>query len=1277
MPRTRHFPVWCFCWTLTLTLAACAAAERDIVCRDWYFRESLAAIRDWEDMLGRWEQETPESARTPALPVPATGEGIAWPNPIPLRLLPSGAASDPVRVRCRDGKMIVERSPAGVAGSSQEVAAGAEVLGYQHPGGGGKDQWYHAYHREFDRLTRFRPQPARFVLRVTARGVQPPEGGTTSGEPARLALQATGALDLQRGKNELTIEFRSAVEQPVTLLVHSEFRTPRQTRDLGRQTIELAAGANYVWRLPLNLDAPGGGLVLVTIQDGDQTYWLPLLTHVEQVQAVLASIGQILADKPDAAAAQKLGDLQRRAEQWSADGVAAGLGWRELFEQASSLRDGLLLSRLSFDALLLAKRKPFFSEQPFMDAHHLFNRPGGGIYRLSPVRPDGRVTPVVGSLGEGVYRDLCLHWDARRLLFAWGNGSDSWDGKLSYHIYEVGVDGGGLRQITTGPKNDCEPFYLPNGQIGFTSDRSEHFVMCGGDRHSPNLFVTDPGGTSVRRLSFNVFNDYNPAVLPDGRIIYGRWEYNERSVTSLHNPFTMHPDGRMVSPYYGNATIRPNVVMFPRPVPGSNLVIALFTAHHGQTHGAVGLIDVRRGIDGPQPLTVLTPNVPITGEKAEDSRAGWFSDPLPLDEHTWMCSYTPTVLPWLETSWALYVADRHGNLGLVYRDPEISCAEPVPLVPRPQPHVLPPAPAETDSREADATLVLADVYQGLPDVPRGTAKYLRILEDVPRESVHRGGVVCTSGTLIFTVKRVLGTVPVEPDGSAAFVVPANRNVYFEVLDADRLEIQRMRSVLCLKPGEQRGCIGCHEPRNHAPSTRRGTFDDLVRRGSPGPAASPTEVLPGTAQSPPSSGLIAPPAPPAVLAVLAALRREPSRPVPPPWGTQILSYLRDIQPVLNARCVRCHAFDRPANGIILTDDLTDQFCVSYEELLPYLTVAISNRWDHPDDVVTRPPYTYGSKVSELTKILRAGHHDVQLTSDDWERLVTWIDANGVYYDRYESEHFDHRHIFAGPVRQELGKVFQRRCATCHGTDDGQHDTWWLSVNRRDVRLSRALAAPLSAAAGGWSRCQGTVFADISDPDYQALLAVLTALRTTLDEHPREDLLSLRGTDAERQVVELPPPPKPAAPAADEAGDGWVDLLTLPWESAASGWTPNKDGQPRRNRDVMEQPLRLGGRRYSAGLGTHAPSEIVYRIEGRYGRFTCVVGAAERGGSVVFQVYGDDRKLFDSGTLHGLSEVHRVDLPLVGVQKLRLIVTDAGDGYIHDMANWANPRLLRVQ
>jgi mono/diheme cytochrome c family protein len=690
----------------------------------------------------------------------------------------------------------------------------------------------------------------------------------------------------------------------------------------------------------------------------------------------------------------------------------------------------------------------------------------------------------------------------------------------------------------------------------------------------------------------------------------------------------MNPDGTMVQPYYGNATIRPNVVMFPRPVPGSNKIMALFTAHHGQTHGAVGLIDVRRGIDGEEPLEVLTPGVPVTGEKPEDSRLGWFSDPMPLSESTWLCSYTPTVLPWLERSWALYAADRHGNLAPVYRDPGISCAEPVPLVPRPRPHVLAKAPPNTDAAAAEATLILADVYRGLTGVPRGAARHLRILEDLPRKGVMDGGVICTSGTLIFTIKRVFGTVPIEPDGSAHFLVQANRNVYFEVLDADLQEIQRMRSVVCVKPGEKRGCVGCHEGRN---------------------------------QAPPSTHFL-------------AARRPPSRPVPPPWGTQTVSFLRDVQPLLNARCASCHTFDREKNKVVLTDDLTNQFTIAYQELLPYLTAAISNRWDNPDDVLPRPPYTYGSKVSPLTKLLGSGHYGVKLAAEDWQRLLTWIDCNGVYYDRYENAHWPNRQIFAGPVQQAAQTIVARRCGNCHGSDDGRGDTWWLSLNRRDVRVSRALAAPLAASAGGWQRCSSIVFADTRDPDYQALLALFTSLRDRLAKHPREDLLSIEGTEAARQqvVIPSPPPPSPIQTAVNEKE--WTYLSDLPWQSARAGWTPNGDGLPRRDRDIEDHAMRLGNKRYPKGVGTHAPSEIVYALEGKYGRFQAVVGPPDQGGSVVFRVFGDDRLLFDSGVMRN-RRTTSLDVPLAGVRQLRLVVTDAGDGYIADSADWAAARVKK--
>ena len=1212
----------------TVSSAAQGAATPDaaeMVFNDWYFRETLPAIRGWEAVLDRHDKAQPPQSAAPVFPVPANGDVVEWPNPIPLLLLPPEDRDLRVRLRVAGDRVEMERTGPGAKEKPTRHKPGETVTAYKHPGGGAKDQWYHAYHRKFDRLTN-----------VTLK-------------PAPLAVQLPAPLDLRRGRQELALSLKNVTGRDLAVELRLRFDTSKESREVVRQAVTLPAGAPQTLRLPVDLADEGGGLLSLHIQAGGESYWIPLLTHVEDVTSVLASIEQILADTPDPAAANHLTALRTRAAAWTPASVASGGDlWPRIFTEASRLRDTLLLSRVRFDTLLLLKRKPFVSEQPFMDAHHLLNRPGGGIYRLSPVRPDGRLTPVVDSLGEGVYRDVCLHWNADRLLFSFGNGSDHWDKPVSYHVYECRADGSGVRQLTSGPKNDCEPFYLPNGQIGFTSDRSEHFVMCGGDRHSPTLFIMEGDGSQVRQLSFNIFNDFNPSVLADGRIIYGRWEYNERSVTSLHNPFTMNPDGTMVQPYYGNATIRPNVVMFPRAVPDSRQVMALFTAHHGQTHGSVGLIDVRRGIDGDGPLTMLTPNVPTTAEKALDSRYGWFSDPMPLSENTWLCSYTPTVQPWLEKSWALYVADRHGNLALVYRDPDISCAEPVPMVPRPMPHVRPPAQENAGATDAEATLVLTDVYQGLTGVPRGAARQLRIIEDVPRKSVMDGGVICTSGTLIFTIKRVFGIVPIEPDGSAHFIVPANRNVYFEVLDAGEREIQRMRSVVCLKPGETRSCIGCHERRSMAP-----------------PA--------GT--------------------VLAA-RRAPSRAQEPAWGTETVSYLRDVQPLVSAKCVACHAYDRNANKVILTDDLTNQFTIGYEELLPYLTVAISNRWDHPDDVLPRPPYTYGSKVSRLTKLLEAGHYGVKLTTEEWGRLLTWIDCNGVYYDRYENSSYPNRQIFAGRFQDAIQKIASRRCGNCHGSDAGRHDTWWLSINRRDVRQSRMLAAPLAQSAGGWGRCEGTVFASTADPDYRALLALLTDLGDRLKKNPREDLLSIRGTEAERQQVVLPSPPPRTVGQDGRVGQaqrsptdasesrsptdnspGWVYLTDLPWQSGRAGWSPNGDGLPRRDRDITDAPMRLDNRRYARGLGTHAPSEIIYALDGKYSRLQAVVFPPERNSSVIFQVFGDEKPLFDSGVLRH-RQSRTVDIPLTGVRRLRLIVTDAGDGYTNDSANWTDARVLKA-
>jgi hypothetical protein len=1075
MDQRLYFLDW-MCLTVVLAVGAThAAPPTNVVLNDWYLRESLGAIRDWDAIVGRVYPQK-EKAPQPVFPVPADGKASVWLNPVPVRLWPTANPPPHITVRLNGRAMQIQRTgPDRKQGP--EVAPTAEaMLSYSHPGGGGKDWIYAAIERRFERLTIACPKAAP------------------------LALDVAGQEELGRGRSNLTVTLRNATAKLLTPTLRVDLHSVEEDCVVTDRAVLLHPGATETCKIPVEIRRSGGGLIVVRVDLKDDVYWIPLFTYAENVVGVLAGIEKTLADVSNAAAAKRLDALKGEVAAWESDGAGRDpAAWRSLFEQASTLRDQILLAQIRFDKLLLVKRKPFVSDQPFMDAHHKYNPPGGGIYLLSPVRPDGKLTAVVDSLGEGIYRDVCLHWEGDRLLFAFGNGQDLCafqrppDGskKQSYHIYEVHTDGSTLRQLTTGPKNDCEPFYLPTGQIGFTSDRSDHYVMCGGDIHAPTLYVADGDGSNVRRLSFNVFNDFNPCMMPNGRILYSRWEYNERSVTSVHNPFTMHPDGSMVATYFGNATIIPNVYMYPRPVPGSNKIMALFTCHHGQSHGAVGLIDIRQGVDGRQAISVLTPEVPITGERVGNSWHGWYNTPQPLSETNWLCSFTPTARPWLANTWAVYLADRHGNLALIYRDAEISCVEPVPLMTRLRPAVIPSVrfPEPKAGEAAEATLVLADVHVGLTGVPRGAPRYLRVLEDVPRKGVSQGGIIVTAGPQIFTVKRVLGTVPIEDDGSAHFTVPADRNLYFAVLDGQHREIQRMRSVVCLRPGETRSCIGCHEPRTTAPPS----------------------------------------------ATVLAARRPPSRPVPPPWGTRTFSYLRDVQPVLDRKCVRCHTHDRQAVHVILTNDLSDQFTISYEELLPYLSLARVWRYDCPEDVRPRPPYTYGSKVSRLAELLTAGHHNVQLTDDERERIFTWIDTNGAYYDRYEFvDGNPQRWIFVGRARETLEEVYTRRCSICHGTVDKQQhyqwmeinrNNWWMNLNHRDVSKSRMLVAPLARSAGGWQRCGDPVFADTTDADYKKMLACLTRSWERLSKHPRADLLSISGTAADRKEVTLPPPPPP--------------------------------------------------------------------------------------------------------------------------------------------------------
>ncbi len=1024
----------------------------EIVRWDWRFRETLPAIDAWERICPDLVPEAGETEWIPVLPVPVSETGGAasiWPNPIPEPLIPWPEEMAELRLHAPSPSSVrIERIPAEGPAKLEDISAGQAILGYKHVGGGDHDMWYHGYSRAFDRLCHFRPEAAPFSLRIPA------------------------PLDLRPGRGHIPLELRSVASGETEINLRVDIYRPGEEPRSAEGSFRLPPNRVERIAVPVTLDWEGGGLIVVTLRVEGKPYRLPFFTHVEKIEPILTGIEKTLGDRPDSEGARELQRL--RAEHRELLG-AIGCGnappeaWRTAFEAACALRRRILMERIDFDELLFAKRKPFISEQPYMDAHHLYNLPGGGIYRLKPVRPDGIARPVVDHLGEGIYRDVCLSWDARRILFSFGQGSDDWKPDAqSYHIYEVGVDGGGLRQLTFGPKNDCEPFYLPNGKIGFTSDRPEHFVLCGGPRHASTLFSMEPDGSGIVQLSFNVVNDFNPSILPDGRIIYTRWEYNERSVTSLHSLFTMRPDGSQVAPFYGNQSIRPNVLMFPRAVPNSPKVLALLTGHHGQTHGPVGLIDVRRDTNGMDMVEVLTPGMPVIGEKIEDSRVGWASRPWPLSEETFLLSYTPTIVPWRERSWAIYVSDRHGNMALVFRDPAISTTEPIPLLPAPRPHVIRGARAGDDACdfELTAAFYLYDAHHGQPEIERGSARYLRIIEDVPRKGVHQGGVIPVSATSMYTVKRFIGTVPVEADGSAFFRVPANRPLYFSLLDAEGLEIQRMRSSLCVRPGEVQSCAGCHESRHSTP--------------------------------------------PSGARLTLAIRREPSIPVPPPWGMRTISFLRDVQPLLERSCLPCHERGREEKKVILSDELTDQFAVSYEELLPYTKNAYATRWDVPFDVYRVPPRSFGSGASPLMALLKKEHHGVKLESRDRETLAMWIDSNSVYFGWYR-ESWPNRHIFTGRFRKPLDAIFARRCESCHGGDEGRQKIRYPAIHPAEPAKSRALLAPLAKTAGGWGACGENVFRHRDDPDFQAFSRGFQELGEALRNRPRRDLLDLREPD----------------------------------------------------------------------------------------------------------------------------------------------------------------------
>jgi len=678
-----------------------------------------------------------------------------------------------------------------------------------------------------------------------------------------------------------------------------------------------------------------------------------------------------------------------------------------------------------------------------------------GLYLLNAAT--GEVNVLLDA-GGGSIRDPHVHYDGRTILFSYRQAGSDY-----YNLYEIRVDGAGLRRVTQGPYDDYEAIYLPDDDIVFVSTRSKRWVGCWMTQVG-TLFRCDRQGGNIRPLSFNLEHDNTPAVLPDGRILYTRWEYVDRSQVGYHQLWTMNPDGTAVTAHFGNQQHYP-LYIDAKPIPGSDELVLIDSPGHGSTdhRGYVCTIAAQYGPDDGRGSRRIT-------------KKGGCTDPVPVDNASFLvASYKQVLLGTYDGSLTPVVTYKGGA----------NVHEPLPVWPRPRERVL---ADRTNAGEATGRMLLANVYSGrnLEGVRPGEVKKLLVLEILPKPVNFSGGMDLTSWLGTFTLERVLGTVPVESDGSAYFEVPAGRPVFFVALDGNDLSVKRMQSFTNVMPGEVLGCVGCHEPRTQTPTS--------------------------TASAAPR-----------------AARRAPS-PIKPFQGLpDVLDFRRDIQPILNARCVRCHSYEDPQGHAVLTDDLGVCWSISYYTLLAAGQVA-----DGRNGFGNQKPRTIGSSASRLMHKIDGSHHEVTLTPDQWRTIWLWLESGAPYAGTYAALRNAEDQIREGSLHSAFGSpVLNQQCRQCHAqgkqapplplamseqerseltrtlrlapyerivrTDDLRFSAHVL-LNVSRPEYSPLLLGPLPKSAGGWASCPHQ-FAGTEDAGYQALLADIRGRNRRLDAAPR--------------------------------------------------------------------------------------------------------------------------------------------------------------------------------
>ena len=694
-------------------------------------------------------------------------------------------------------------------------------------------------------------------------------------------------------------------------------------------------------------------------------------------------------------------------------------------------------------ANLLVSKHPilYVTRQQYLPDHHntatMFQTGeiNTGSFRggaaLKVWNPGTNQTQTLLELPEGVVRDPCVSFDAKKLLVALRKSIED-----DYHIYELVLDFNrkpitiqksdsdetvgkiaGLRQLTFGAgSSDIDPLYLPSGEILFSSTREPKYCMC--NRHIMcNLFTMRPDGSDIQQIGHSTLFEGHANLLSDGRVIYDRWEYVDRNFGDAQGVWVTNPDGTNHAIYWGNNTNSPGGVLDARILPGSDSVfICTFSSCHDRPWGAIALVDRRKGIDGKEPVLQTWPAsaMDLIGVGNYDTFIGVkqkFEDPFPLSDSAFLVSG----MVGRGEEMGIFLLNRDGSITLLHEDGP-GCFDPMPLAPTEKPPVI---ASRIDLDAKEGYLYVSNVYEGLGmnKVEPGSIKSLRVVESPEKRFWTHTAWDVGNGTQApgmawddFNNKRILGTVDVEKDGSVFFALPADKFVYLQLLDENGMLIQSMRSGTMVRPGETNGCYGCHESRLETP---------------PKLSYNPT-----------------------------AMTKPPQKLKPWLGPNRLFSFTKEVQPVFDKYCVACHDFDKPGSkSLVLAGDRNLLFNASYHELRSKKFVNVPGAGPH----YKLEPLTWGSNASKLTTILLKGHPkpDVEQKRKElglafsketdpeaFDRIVTWIDINAPYYPVYASAYRDNRF-----GRSPLNETQIRRLHEITGADP----VWSVSLDRPEMSL----------------------------------------------------------------------------------------------------------------------------------------------------------------------------------------------------------------------------------